>query len=315
MKLKEGLAVVWFILAAFLFSSCISASPPAGVNLMVLGEPKVDITKLYMTNPDSEINKIDKQVILCGSSDKRCEDLSMETMSNLKNFFMAATDTFRIKDCEENTDDNHPKLLLKILECGTEDSYPQSGYQKRVVWAKFIFDLKFANNDIKSIGDEAGTYEEISHLCDLSVSLSGIPKMRSKLAKKIAKKFVKQVVPVKKREFREFDTSQSDVKDGVINAENNNWDRAIQNWEGLVSKDEKNAAAYYNLGIAYEVQKKYKKAEKAYGKALDLDPGNQLYNRSKGNFNRNKEVHDSLKKSKDDIEEDDDSDVKPLFLQ
>ena len=312
MKLKEILAVGWIISAAFFFSSCISTSPPAGVNIMVLGKPEVDITGIYLTDEDHDPSEIQKFIIFCAeSNDEKCKNLSTEIKSNLENSFGKATDdTFRIKSCEEDINDHHPKLLLKILECDTKDSYPQAGYHQRLVSAKFTFSLKYPNRAPKSIGD-VKTYEDVKHFCGLSIPLKTNSEMTSKLAEKIAKRFIKQVVPIEKREFREFDVSQSDVKNGVMYAEDRNWDLAIQSWEELVSKDKKNAAAYYNLGIAYEVQEKYKDAYNAYEEACKLDQGNNLYSGTMGKFTSNKKVYDALNESKADIErgskKDDDS--------
>lgn len=298
MKLKRILAVGWIISATLFFSSCVSTRPPAGVNIMVLGRPPVNISKLYVSDKDLDEAEGRKSIILCDTSsyedDKKNKKLLFREISDeLKRSFGAGTDdafSFRSGDFEQCRNEDHPKLELNISECNIEGdvTYPKAGYHRRTISANFSFTLHYAYEDTYAIGGETDTYKKVVHSCKASAPLKMPGEMRSSLVKKIVKDFVREIVPTKRREFREFDVSQSDVKAGVNAAENGSWDQAIRIWEELVSKDENNAAAHYNLGIAYEVQKKYAKAEKAYGKACSLDATKTLYSKTKGKFDRNK---------------------------
>ena len=53
------------------------------------------------------------------------------------------------------------------------------------------------------------------------------------------------------------------------------WREAIFRWEKAVELDPTYAAAYNNLGIGYEHEGELGKAERAYQKAIALDPKNQ----------------------------------------
>ena len=75
------------------------------------------------------------------------------------------------------------------------------------------------------------------------------------------------------------------------------WDVAIKGlckeaayrWEKAVELDPEYAAAWNNLGIAYEHQGKFAQARNAYEKALKIDPNNN-YNRQ--NYELFREIYD-----------------------
>ncbi len=59
---------------------------------------------------------------------------------------------------------------------------------------------------------------------------------------------------------------------GVEAAQNGLWDEAIFRWEKAIAADPESAAAYNNLAVAYEKKGRFAEAEKAYQRALALDP-------------------------------------------
>ncbi|NOR14712.1 MAG: tetratricopeptide repeat protein, partial [Candidatus Aminicenantes bacterium] len=59
---------------------------------------------------------------------------------------------------------------------------------------------------------------------------------------------------------------------GVEAAQNGLWDEAIFRWEKTIAADPESAAAYNNLAVAYEKKGRFEDAEKAYQRALALDP-------------------------------------------
>jgi len=73
------------------------------------------------------------------------------------------------------------------------------------------------------------------------------------------------------------------VRFGIKAAESNLWDEALFRWKKALAENPNNAAAYNNLGVAYERKGLLKEAEEAYLHALELDPNNKqiIYNHQK----------------------------------
>ncbi len=70
--------------------------------------------------------------------------------------------------------------------------------------------------------------------------------------------------------------ARAQVDFGIELAQKQLWKEAEFRWEKAVELDPTYAAAWSNLGIAYEQQGKFEEAKKAYGKARDIDPKNTL---------------------------------------
>ena len=68
--------------------------------------------------------------------------------------------------------------------------------------------------------------------------------------------------------------AKAQVDFGIELAQKQLWKEAEFRWEKAVELDPKYAAAWNNLGIAYEQQGKFDDAKKAYDKANGLDPKN-----------------------------------------
>jgi len=73
------------------------------------------------------------------------------------------------------------------------------------------------------------------------------------------------------------------IRFGIKAAESNLWDEALFRWEKALEADPNDAAAYNNLGVAYERKGLWQEAEKAYLQALKLAPNNKYikYNHQK----------------------------------
>ena len=67
------------------------------------------------------------------------------------------------------------------------------------------------------------------------------------------------------------------------------WGEATHRWEKAVEIDPTYAAAWNDLGIAYEQQGKFDLARKAYEKALTLDPNNNFIRQ---NYDLFREIYD-----------------------
>ncbi len=72
------------------------------------------------------------------------------------------------------------------------------------------------------------------------------------------------------------------------------WQEAIYRWERAVEIDPDYAAAWNNLGIAYEHEGLFDKARDAYERALDLEPDNMLIQQ---NYDLFREINDRINES------------------
>ena len=66
--------------------------------------------------------------------------------------------------------------------------------------------------------------------------------------------------------------------DQLVKIDAKQYDPAKQMLEAAISADPNNAAYYLSLGVLYENQGNNEEAEKAYKKAVELDPNNAFAN-------------------------------------
>ena len=90
--------------------------------------------------------------------------------------------------------------------------------------------------------------------------------------------------------------SQEQIEFGIKVAQNGLWKEATYRWEKAVELDPSYAAAWNNLGIAYEHEGRFEDARKAYEKAVALDPKNILIRQ---NYDLFKEINDRAKRRND----------------
>ena len=83
--------------------------------------------------------------------------------------------------------------------------------------------------------------------------------------------------------------AKTQVEFGIDVANRGLWREAIYRWERAIAIDPTYAAAHNNLAIAYEHEGMLEKAQKAYEKALELDPKNTFVRQ---NFELFKEIND-----------------------
>src|SRR3977135_4678531 len=83
--------------------------------------------------------------------------------------------------------------------------------------------------------------------------------------------------------------AKSQVEFGINVAQRGLWREAIYRWEKATELDPTYAAAFNDLGIAYEHEGQLEKARKAYEKALTLDPNNANIRQ---NYDLFKEIND-----------------------
>jgi Flp pilus assembly protein TadD len=83
--------------------------------------------------------------------------------------------------------------------------------------------------------------------------------------------------------------AKSQVEFGISVAQRGLWREAIYRWEKATELDPTYAAAFNDLGIAYEHEGQLDKARKAYEKAIELDPNNSQVRQ---NYELFKEIND-----------------------
>lgn len=87
--------------------------------------------------------------------------------------------------------------------------------------------------------------------------------------------------------------AKSQVEFGIRVAQNGLWKEATYHWDKAVKIDPTYPAAWNNLAIGYEQEGRFEDAQKAYERAIELDPKN-LYIRQ--NFDLFKEINDRTKR-------------------
>ncbi len=90
--------------------------------------------------------------------------------------------------------------------------------------------------------------------------------------------------------------ARAQVEFGINVAQRGLWREAIYRWEKAVELDPMYAAAFNDLGIAYEHEGQLDKARKAYEKAIKLDPNNPQIRQ---NYDLFKEINDRAVQAKD----------------
>jgi Flp pilus assembly protein TadD len=90
--------------------------------------------------------------------------------------------------------------------------------------------------------------------------------------------------------------AKAQVEFGWDVAQKGLWREAAVRWEKAVELDPSYAAAWNDLGIAYEQQGQFSKARAAYEKALQLDPNNNFIRQ---NYDLFREIYDRQNRRRD----------------
>jgi Tfp pilus assembly protein PilF len=85
------------------------------------------------------------------------------------------------------------------------------------------------------------------------------------------------------------DAAKKHVEFGIAVAQRGLWREAIYRWDQAAKIDPSYAAAFNNLAVAYEHEGEFDKARKAYERALELEPENQMVRQ---NYELFKEIND-----------------------
>ena len=89
----------------------------------------------------------------------------------------------------------------------------------------------------------------------------------------------------------EREEARAHVEFGISVARAELWQEAIYRWERASEIDPSYAAAWNNLGIAYERDGQFDRALEAYETALDLEPDNLMIQQ---NYDLFREIYDRL---------------------
>jgi len=95
-------------------------------------------------------------------------------------------------------------------------------------------------------------------------------------------------------EDRAREQAKAQVEFGITVAQKGLWQEAVFRWERATEIDPTYAAAFNNLGIAFEQLGKFDRAGKAYEKALELEPQNLSIQQ---NYDLFKEINDRAKRN------------------
>jgi curli biogenesis system outer membrane secretion channel CsgG len=92
----------------------------------------------------------------------------------------------------------------------------------------------------------------------------------SELSEKICKDFVWKIAPHYSNETRYVESGKGKIATGKKYAESGLWPEAIEMWQQAIVETPKEAAGYYNLGVACEIRGDYDQAESYYKQAVAI---------------------------------------------
>ncbi|MBN1780514.1 tetratricopeptide repeat protein [bacterium] len=92
----------------------------------------------------------------------------------------------------------------------------------------------------------------------------------AELAREITKRFANMISIHELTQQLYVEPGKGNIDLGRKYAENGLWPEAVEAWEQAVTDTPKEPAVYYNLGVAYEIDGEFDKAEELYKKAMSL---------------------------------------------
>ncbi|MCJ7813265.1 DUF6340 family protein [bacterium] len=117
--------------------------------------------------------------------------------------------------------------------------------------------------------NEKKTFIEI--ITDQQESLKPQGEILNDLSQSICQQFVQMIAPYYTIEKRVVEPGRGAIDEGKKYAENGLWPEAIEAWERAVVEMPDEPAAFYNLGLGYEIQGMLDKAEQSYQYAVRLN--------------------------------------------
>ena len=98
------------------------------------------------------------------------------------------------------------------------------------------------------------------------------------------------IMPVAIADADERSDAKAQVEFGITVVQHNLWQEALYRWQRAVEIDPSYAAAWNNLGVAYEHEGRFDEAREAYEKALELEPQNLMIQQNYDLFQEIQEV-------------------------
>lgn len=161
--------------------------------------------------------------------------------------------------------------------------------------------LLAAHSDSRSYDsqDEKKSFLEI--LTDTQKSLKPQGEILHDLSQSICQQFVQMIAPYYAMENRIIELGRGSIDEGRKYAENGLWPEAVEAWERAVLEMPEEPAAFYNLGLGYEVQGRLDEAEQSYQLAVRLNQ-KKLYMEAIARVRQSREEQRKLMKQLEDEE-------------
>lgn len=154
--------------------------------------------------------------------------------------------------------------------------------------------LLAAHSESKSYDSEKGR-TVIQILTDTRKSLKPQGEILANLSKDICRKFVRMIAPYTVAEKRVIESGKESIEEGAKYAESGLWPEATEAWKRACVEMPQEPAAFYNLGLAYEVQGMLDDAEMAYQSAVKLKQ-KKLYMDAIARIRKSREEQEKLRK-------------------
>ncbi|OQX87259.1 hypothetical protein B6D60_04240 [candidate division KSB1 bacterium 4484_87] len=167
--------------------------------------------------------------------------------------------------------------------------------KKKKLKIKFI-DQKFQLRDAKvevafrlidfQIGRIIGTWNKEEHYIENIVEGDKFQEFRSEkeikqmLMDKVIREFVQEIGPRIEFVKRQPEGGIAELDSGIVFAQQNNWEKALDVWSRAEDKYPNNASVYFDVGLAHEAVGNYKMAEMYYLKAGLLAPKQKKYRKA-----------------------------------
>lgn len=155
--------------------------------------------------------------------------------------------------------------------------------------------LLAAHSDSRSYDSEEEKRTFIQILTDSQKSLKPEGEILADLSKDICQRFSRMIAPYYVTEKRTIESGKESIKEGTKYAESGLWPEATEAWKRACVEMPQEPAAFYNLGLAYEVQGMLDDAEMAYRSAVKLKQ-KRLYMDAIARVRKSKEEQEELKK-------------------
>jgi tetratricopeptide (TPR) repeat protein len=147
-------------------------------------------------------------------------------------------------------DEEIKRTVIKIVPYVIRKASVAAEYKVFALLAKGVIALgEFTEVYAEKFGGDKEYSDSGKRLADLPPSTYTL----SQVSVRVAERIVAKLSRMRLSSFVQLDKGTNrTVKQGVAMAKDGKWEEAIQIWEQVIRDEPDNAAAYYNLGVAYE---------------------------------------------------------------